>query len=284
MTPEERQMLGGLFERVNAASADAARPAGGSLHQRRRSRRRPTRLTCWLRPCSFSSRPWRPPPSRIAELEAAAQPRLNSSRSRASFLGNLGKSMFGGGAPSAPPHPSYDASASSAGPAAAGIPVCASAAPAAGPPRPPQRWPVGAAPRRPEAEASSRTPCRPRPASPAASRLATCLAACSAAIRAAEACSAAASAAPGFRAAAARRSTTSTKLRPTAIDSGQFEPSMPDDAGYLDDSSFDDSSRRRLRRRLIHRSIARNSGRRAPRRGGLRRRWRFSAAPARRFR
>ncbi len=29
---------------------------------------------------------------------------------------------------------------------------------------------------------------------------------------------------------------------PNGLDSGQFEPSAPDDAGYIDDSSFDDSS------------------------------------------
>ena len=45
----------------------------------------------------------------------------------------------------------------------------------------------------------------------------------------------------GGQPAATRRSTSSNR-RPGRDDRGQFDPSMPDDAGFLDDSSFDDDS------------------------------------------
>jgi uncharacterized protein len=68
---------------------------------------------------------------RISELEAAARQGAEP-QEQGSFLGNLGKSLFGGGPPSAPTRPGYDPSASQRG--AAPMPGQAYAPP----PPPPQ--------------------------------------------------------------------------------------------------------------------------------------------------
>src|ERR1700727_2288614 len=68
MTPEERQMLGGLFQQQCLEVAA----------------------------------------NRISQLEAAPQQGVEQSQEHGSFLGNLGKTIFGGGGPSAPPRPDSD--------------------------------------------------------------------------------------------------------------------------------------------------------------------------------
>ena len=69
---------------------------------------------------------------RIGELEAATRQGAEQSQEHGSFLGNLGKTIFGGGAPAAPPRPSYDASAYQRAPAPP---------PQGYPPPPPQGYP-----------------------------------------------------------------------------------------------------------------------------------------------
>ena len=104
MTPEERQMLAGLFERISAKWRSSARRAGRGVHQRCCSR------------CAVRALRSRPDGARSAASPGGG--RAEDSRARGcrapggeqhqeqgSFLGNLGKSIFGGGAPAAPPRP-----------------------------------------------------------------------------------------------------------------------------------------------------------------------------------
>ena len=67
-----------------------------------------TRPMCWRKPCSFSSRLWRLLQNRISQLEAAAQQGAEQPEEQGSFLGNLGKSIFGAGPSSPPPRPYSD--------------------------------------------------------------------------------------------------------------------------------------------------------------------------------
>ena len=78
MTPEERQMLGGLFERINAAGATPRDPEAEVLHQRRGSRRPVLRPTSWPRPRSSSST--RSRPRRIASPSSRRRPARAPSR------------------------------------------------------------------------------------------------------------------------------------------------------------------------------------------------------------
>ena len=119
MTPEERQMLGGLFQRVNSAAATQRDPEADPSSMTRFAPR-PTRPMCWRKPCSFSSRLWRPlrtgsPNSRRPRSREPGRP-----EEQGSFLGNLGKSIFGAGPSSPPPRPDPDPHLSARGaPAAA---------------------------------------------------------------------------------------------------------------------------------------------------------------------
>ena len=100
------------------------------------------------KPCLSSSRPWRPRRTEISELEATARQSAEQGKEHGSFLGNLGKSIFGGGAPSAPPRPDSDPQAYQRAPApppprgyAPAQPGYAPAQPPGYPPPPPQGYP-----------------------------------------------------------------------------------------------------------------------------------------------
>ena len=249
MTPEERQMLGGLFQRVNAAGA-TPRDAEAEAFINDAVRPRPTRPMCSRRPCLSSSRPWRPPrPHRTTRGGGAAG--AEQSQEHGSFLGNLGKSIFGGGAPPprpgrtptirrkrspargyAPPPPRATRRQRPGPGAGAPQPQALSAArlSAAGRPSAPasgrrlpaeRRFDRDRRRRRRRARQSARRPVRrPWRRRPVRRRLERRL--------------------PRRR--PSRRQRDGQHLlrpRPTAA-TQQFDPSMPDDAGYLDDSSFDD--------------------------------------------
>ena len=103
MTPEERQMLSGLFERINAAgSTPRDREAESFINDAVRAV--PFSPYVLAQTALVQQQALEGAAHRIAELEAAAQS-AEPSREQGSFLGNLGKSIFGGGAPSAPPRP-----------------------------------------------------------------------------------------------------------------------------------------------------------------------------------
>ena len=186
MTPEERQMLADLFDRVKPAGA-TPRDADAEAFINDAVRAAPFAPYVLSQTVLVQQRALEAAAHRIAELEAATRQGAEQSQEHGSFLGNLGKTIFGGGAPAAPPRPSYDASAYQRGPA-----------PAPGPARRPRpkaillrrrsrrairRSPALGRSASPVAAASSRTPPRPRPASRAASRSAISWAACSAAMR-----------------------------------------------------------------------------------------------------
>ncbi len=181
MTPEERQMLGGLFQRVNAAAA-TPRDSEAEAFINEAVRAAPHAPYVLAQTVLVQQHAMEAAANRISELEAAARQGGEQGPEQGSFLGNLGKTIFGGG-PSAPP------------PRAPRLRLRVTL------PRSPKAIrrlrqairpsrALGVSPSHRAAAASCRMPPRPRRASPAASRSATFWAVCSAATAAA--CSAAA--------------------------------------------------------------------------------------------
>jgi uncharacterized protein len=109
MTPEERQMLSGLFDRVNSAGATPRDPQAESLINDA-VRAIPFAPYVLAQTVLVQQHALEAAAHHIAELEAAVQQANAQGQETGSFLGNLGKSIFGSG-PSAPPRPGYDASA-----------------------------------------------------------------------------------------------------------------------------------------------------------------------------
>ena len=241
MTPEERQMLANLFERINATGA-TPRDAQAEAFINDAVRAVPFAPYVLAQTVLVQQRGLEAASHRSSELEAAAR-RDAEPQEQGSFLGNLGKSLFGGGGPSGPNRPGYDPSASQRG--AAATPGQAYAPP---PPQPQAN--AAAAPVRPlgraqgpAVAASCTTRCRQRPASPAVSRSGTCSAGYLAAMEAVH-LAAEVSLARTFPA-AEKQSTTSMRLRRTATTlPNSIRPvrqdASYDDASYTDDSSFDD--------------------------------------------
>jgi len=105
MTPQERQMLADLFERVKAAGAtprdpEAERFIGDAVKQA------PFAPYVLSQTVLVQQQALEAAARRLAELEEAA--RQGGQEQHTSFLGNLGKSLFGGGPesqPEAPPRP-----------------------------------------------------------------------------------------------------------------------------------------------------------------------------------
>jgi hypothetical protein len=116
MTPEERQMLGGLFQRVNAAAA-TQRDAEAESFINDAVRAAPHAPYVLSQTVLVQQQALEAAAHRISELEAAARQSAEQSPEQGSFLGNLGKSIFGGGAPSAPPRPNPDQQAYQRAPA-----------------------------------------------------------------------------------------------------------------------------------------------------------------------
>ena len=126
MTPDERQMLSGLFQRVNAA---AATPRDGEAEAfiNDAVRASPHAPYVLSQTVLVQQQALEAAAKRISELEAAARQGAEQSQEHGSFLGNLGKTIFGGGAPAAPPRPAPDPQAYQRAPAP--------------PPPPPQGYP-----------------------------------------------------------------------------------------------------------------------------------------------
>jgi uncharacterized protein len=104
MTPEERQMLGGLFQRVNASAATTRDPEAEAFINDA-TRAAPHAPYVLAQTVLVQQQALEAASSRIAQLEAAARQSADPSEEHGSFLGNLGKTIFGGGAPAAPPRP-----------------------------------------------------------------------------------------------------------------------------------------------------------------------------------
>ena len=119
MTPEERQMLSGLFERIKAAGATPRDPEAETFINDA-VRAVPFAPYVLAQTALVQQQALEAAAHRIAELEAAARQGDQQSQEHGSFLGNLGKTIFGGGspaAPAAPPRPSYDQQAYQRAPA-----------------------------------------------------------------------------------------------------------------------------------------------------------------------
>ena len=124
MTPQERQVLADLFERVRSA-ATAPRDAEAEAFIAEAVRAQPYAPYLLAQTALVQQHALEAAAQRIQELEAkAAQPAQETG-----FLGNLGRSLFGGGQPA--PQPSYDAGAYQR--AAAPPPAAPAYAPPAGP-------------------------------------------------------------------------------------------------------------------------------------------------------
>jgi hypothetical protein len=131
MTPDERQMLADLFERVKTAGA-TPRDAEAEALINDSVRTAPFAPYVLSQTVLVQQRALEAAAHRIAELEAAGRQGAEQGQEHGSFLGNLGQTIFGGGAPAAPPRPSYDASAYQRAPAPP---------PQGYPPPPPQGYP-----------------------------------------------------------------------------------------------------------------------------------------------
>ena len=107
MTPEERQMLGGLFQRVNSAAATQRDPEAESFISDA-VRAAPHAPYVLAQTVLVQQQALEAAANHISQLEAAAQQGAEQSEEHGSFLGNLGKSIFGGGPPSPPPRPDSD--------------------------------------------------------------------------------------------------------------------------------------------------------------------------------
>ena len=116
MTPEERQMLANLFERINATNT-APRDAEAETYIGDAVRAVPFAPYILAQTVLVQQRALEAAAHRISALEAATQQGAQP-QEQSSFLGNLGKSLFGGGAPSQSPRPGYDPSANPRGAAA----------------------------------------------------------------------------------------------------------------------------------------------------------------------
>ena len=102
MTPEERQMLDGLFERVRAAS-NGPRDAEAERYIADAARATPAAAYVLAQTVLVQQQALENATKHIQELEAQAR---SGAGDQGSFLGNIGRSLFGG-SPSAPPPPSY---------------------------------------------------------------------------------------------------------------------------------------------------------------------------------
>jgi hypothetical protein len=107
MTPEERQMLGGLFQRVNSAAATQRDPEAESFINDA-VRAAPHSPYVLAQTVLVQQQALEAAANRISQLEAAAQQGAEQPEEQGSFLGNLGKSIFGAGPSSPPPRPYSD--------------------------------------------------------------------------------------------------------------------------------------------------------------------------------
>jgi uncharacterized protein len=139
MTPEERQMLGGLFQRVNSAAATQRDPEAESFIDDA-VRAAPHAPYVLAQTVLVQQQALEAAASRISQLEAATRDGADQNQEHGSFLGNLGKSIFGGGPSSPPPRPDSDPQAYQR---AAPPPPRGYAPPPQGgyPPPPPQGYP-----------------------------------------------------------------------------------------------------------------------------------------------
>ncbi len=148
MTPQERQMLADLFERVRA-NAGGQRDPEAEAFIGDAVRAAPHAPYVLAQTALVQQHALEAAAERISELEARVA-QASAPPQETSFLGSLGKSLFGGGASSppppssAPPRSGYDASGYQRG-APDPAPAYRQPAYAPPPPPPPQSGPWGSA-------------------------------------------------------------------------------------------------------------------------------------------
>jgi hypothetical protein len=103
MTPDERQMLAGLFERIGSTAATSRDPQAEAFINDA-VRQQPYAPYVLAQTVLVQQQALENASRRLAELEAQAKA---APAQETSFLGNLGKSLFGGGQPAAPQRPAY---------------------------------------------------------------------------------------------------------------------------------------------------------------------------------
>ena len=102
MTPDERQLLSGLFDRINgAANQPRDREAESFISDRVRAQ--PYAPYLLSQTVIVQEQALKAAAERIQALEAQIQQGSQQPQEETSFLGSIGKSIFGAGAPSQPP-------------------------------------------------------------------------------------------------------------------------------------------------------------------------------------
>ena len=123
MTPVERQMLTGLFDRVASTAATTRDPEADAFIASA-MQAQPHAPYVLSQTVLVQQQALENAARRVQELEA--QVKAQAPHEETSFLGNLGKSLFGSGAPAAaPPRGNYDASAYARQPGQAASPAYA---------------------------------------------------------------------------------------------------------------------------------------------------------------
>jgi hypothetical protein len=130
MTPQERQLLGGLFQRV-ASTASNSRDTEAEAFINDAVRMQPHAPYALAQTVLVQQQALEAAAKRIQELEEQGQGQ-NPPQQEGSFLGNLGRSLFGGAPSAPPPRSSYDASAYAKQPGAPPPPPSYSAQPSYG--------------------------------------------------------------------------------------------------------------------------------------------------------
>jgi hypothetical protein len=149
MTPEERQMLSGLFDRVRAASGGPMdRDAAAFIEDAMRNT--PSAAYVLAQTVLVQQQALEAAAHRVQELEAQAK-QAPEPQQETSFLGNLGRNLFGGGSAPPPQPRAYDARAYERDPGpppgyAPQRPGYAPPPPGYAPPPPQQGGPWGAPP------------------------------------------------------------------------------------------------------------------------------------------
>jgi hypothetical protein len=245
MTPEKRQMLAGLFERINTAGA-APRDPQAEAFINDAVRAAPFTPYVLAQTVLVQQHALEVAAHRIAEFEAAAR-QAQPAQEQGSFLGNLGRSIFGG-PPTAPPQPrsGFDPAYQQQPPQAPGYappPPSGYASPRPGP------WGGGA-----PAPGPSPFPQQGGGGGGFLQSAMSTAAGVAGGVAIGNLLGGLFSGHSGgglFGGAANAgmlgggqpgETVNIFESSPDRDDGGRFDPTMPDDAGFLDDSSFDDNS------------------------------------------
>ncbi len=245
MTPEERQMLAGLFDRVNAAGAQP-RDAQAEALINDAVKSAPFAPYVLAQTVLVQQHALEAAARHIQDLEAAAQQAPQDQGG--GFLGNLGRSIFGGGPSAPPPQPGYP-------PQAQPGPGYAPPPPSGYAPQRPGPWGGGA----PQAQApypqQGGYPPPPQGGGFLQNAASTATGVAGGVVlgnllgglfggHGGGGGLFGGGSNAGFLGGGQGGGNETVNIFEDGPDRGdqQFDPSMPDDAGYLDDSSFDDSS------------------------------------------